>query len=129
MGEGKGSVRTAGGPLVLVRLSSVCLCEQQLPGARLALGLALDFRPRDRQPWHLAEHPRALPEVGGAGISVWTNENGCAYCAFRPRAQPNTPADEALAAAAVVVAARVEGAMAVKSISEGAREGGSCGAE
>eukprot|EP00962_Isochrysis_galbana_P061153 scaffold36279_cov98-Isochrysis_galbana.AAC.1 len=23
----------------------------------LALGLALDFRPRDRQPWHLAEHP------------------------------------------------------------------------
>eukprot|EP00962_Isochrysis_galbana_P035235 scaffold12034_cov155-Isochrysis_galbana.AAC.2 len=31
----------------------------------------------------------------GAGISVWTNENGCAYCAFRPRAPPNTPADEA----------------------------------
>eukprot|EP00962_Isochrysis_galbana_P000230 scaffold59_cov119-Isochrysis_galbana.AAC.5 len=33
-------------------------------------------------------------EEVGAGISVWTNENGCAYCAFRPRAPPNTPADE-----------------------------------
>eukprot|EP00962_Isochrysis_galbana_P034058 scaffold11474_cov114-Isochrysis_galbana.AAC.1 len=29
------------------------------PGASLALGLALDFRPRDRQPWHLVEHPSA----------------------------------------------------------------------
>eukprot|EP00962_Isochrysis_galbana_P023720 scaffold7194_cov113-Isochrysis_galbana.AAC.1 len=34
------------------------------PGARLALGLALDFRPRDRQPWHLAEHPRRKRLVG-----------------------------------------------------------------
>jgi hypothetical protein len=25
---------------------------------------------------------------------AWTNENGCAYCAFRPRAPPDTPAED-----------------------------------
>jgi hypothetical protein len=25
---------------------------------------------------------------------AWTNENGCAYCAFRPHAPPDTPAED-----------------------------------
>jgi hypothetical protein len=30
----------------------------------------------------------------GTNIVNWTNENGCAYCAFRPRAPPGTPDGE-----------------------------------
>eukprot|EP00962_Isochrysis_galbana_P061165 scaffold36285_cov119-Isochrysis_galbana.AAC.5 len=47
--------------------------------SRLALGLALDFHPRDRQPWHLAEHPRgdvathwATAARGATLTSAWS---------------------------------------------------------